>query len=348
MRDPAFWWAEPGIAAALLAPVGAGYGTVAAWRMRHSGSAAPVPVICVGNFILGGAGKTPAAIAIAELLQGHGHRPLFLSRGHGGRLAGPVRVGAHDARQVGDEPLLLARVAPVIVSRDRPAGADLAAREGAEAIVMDDGLQNPSLAKDLAIAVVDGRRGIGNGRVFPAGPLRAPIAVQLDHIDAVLLVGTPGHAAEIALDAARRRGLPILEGKLDPDPTAVAALAGKPILAFAGIADPGKFFATLEACGLMVAARVGFADHHHFTAGETALLIARARSDGLTLVTTEKDFARMRGDPAARQLADCTRVLPVKLVFRDLAAVRAMLLAAMRRSRSRDGTHCGADKRLRS
>jgi tetraacyldisaccharide 4'-kinase len=344
MRDPTFWWTEPGIAAAFLAPVAAGYGAVAAWRMARRGRTAPVPVICVGNFTLGGAGKTPTAIAIAQLLRGHGQRPFFLSRGHGGRLPGPVRVDLHDARQVGDEPLLLARTAPVIVSRDRPAGAIVAAHAGADVIVMDDGLQNPSLAKDLAIAVVDGRRGIGNGCVFPAGPLRAPIAVQLDHIDAILLIGAPGRDAETVFAAARGRGLPILEGELHPDPTAVAALAGKPLLAFAGIADPGKFFATLEACGLAVAVRQAFADHHRFTAAEMAALMARARSDGLTLVTTEKDFARLQDDPIAQALRGCVKVLPVKLVFRDAAAVGAMVLAAMRGSRARSGADGHADK----
>jgi tetraacyldisaccharide 4'-kinase len=196
---------------------------------------------------------------------------------------------------------------------------------------MDDGLQNPSLAKDLAIAVVDGRRGIGNGAIFPAGPLRAPLAAQLDHVDAVLLVGTAGRAADRAVAAARKRGLRVFHGELRPDPAAVAALAGKPVLAFAGIADPGKFFATLEACGIPAAARMPFPDHHRYTSAETAALLDRARQDGLTLVTTEKDMARMGGDPAARALTGHLAVLPVSLVFRDEAGVREMLRGAVRR-----------------
>jgi tetraacyldisaccharide 4'-kinase len=325
MRDPAFWWAERSVAATLLAPLAAGYGAIAARRMARAGRKALVPVVCVGNFTVGGAGKTPTAIALARLLLAAGRSPFFLSRGYGGRLAGPLRLEHQHADEVGDEPLLLGRIAPTIVARDRPAGAILAADGGADVIVMDDGLQNPSLAKDLAIAVVDGRRGIGNGRVFPAGPLRAPLAAQLDHVDAVLLVGAVGRGADRAILASQKRGLRVLHGELRPDPAAVAALAGKPVLAFAGIADPDKFFATLEACGIPAAARIRFPDHHRYTAAETASLVGRAREGGLTLVTTEKDMARMSGDPAARALMGHTAVLPVSLVFEDEAAVRGML-----------------------
>ena len=325
MRDPAFWWAERSAAATLLAPVGACYGAIAARRMARPGSAAPVPVVCVGNFTVGGAGKTPTAMALARLLLAAGRRPFFLSRGYGGRVAGPARVERQPADEVGDEPLLLARVAPTIVARDRPAGATAAADGGADVIVMDDGLQNPSLAKDFAIAVVDGRRGLGNGHVFPAGPLRAPLAAQLHHVNAVLLVGPPGPAADRVIAAVQQRGLPVLRGELRPDPDAVAALARKPVLAFAGIADPGKFFATLEACGIPATARIRFPDHHRYTAAEMAALVGRAQRDGLMLVTTEKDMVRMSGDPAARALIGLTAVLPVSLVLREEAAVAAML-----------------------
>jgi len=334
MRDPAFWWAGRSAAATLLAPVGACYGAIAARRMARPGRTAPVPVICVGNFTVGGAGKTPTAMALARLLLASGHRPFFLSRGYGGRVAGPVRVAHQHADEVGDEPLLLGRVAPTIVACNRPAGALAAAEGGADAIVMDDGLQNPSLAKDLAIAVVDGRRGIGNGRVFPAGPLRAPLAAQFDRIDAVLLVGPAGRSAERAITAAQRRGLPVFHGELRPAPGAVAALAGKPVLAFAGIADPDKFFATLAACGIPAMVRSPFPDHHRYAASEMAELIARARRDGLTLVTTEKDFVRMNGDPAAAALIGQTAVLPVALEFSDAAAVGAMLGGAVRGERA--------------
>ena len=325
MRDPAFWWAERSAAAALLAPVGSCYGAIAARRMARPGERAPVPVVCVGNFTVGGAGKTPTALALARLLQTSGHRPFFLSRGYGGRVTGPVRVGHQRADEVGDEPLLLSRVAPTIVARNRPAGARLAADGGADAIVMDDGLQNPSLTKDLAIAVLDGRRGLGNGHAFPAGPLRAPLEAQLDFVHAVLLVGSAGRAAEPAIAAAQKRGLPVLHGELRAEPEAVAALAGKPALAFAGIADPEKFFATLDTCGIPAPVRRPFPDHHRYTEEEMMALVARARQDGLTLVTTEKDLVRMSGDPAATDLIGRTSVLPVTLAFSDAAAIRAML-----------------------
>ena len=329
MRDPAFWWAERSVAAALLAPLGICYGVVAARHMARPGRKAPASVICVGNFTVGGAGKTPTAIAIARLLLESGHCPFFLSRGYGGRAAGPVRVEHQRAIEVGDEPLLLGRVAPTIVAHDRLAGALAAAEGGADAIVMDDGLQNPSVDKDLAIAVIDGRRGIGNGRIFPAGPLRAPLEAQLDHIDAVLLVGSAGRAAERAIDAAQRRGLPVFHGELRPAPAAVAALAGKRTLAFAGIADPDKFFATLEAHGIPAAVRKPFPDHHRYAADEMAALVACAQRDGLTLVTTEKDMARMNGDPAAIDLIGRSAVLPVTLTFTDAAVVQAMLRKAI-------------------
>jgi tetraacyldisaccharide 4'-kinase len=348
MRDPAFWWTEHSTAAAVLAPLGACYGAIAARNMARPGRKAPVPVICVGNFTLGGAGKTPTAIALARLLLESGHRPFFLSRGYGGRVVGPVRIDHPDlAREpgsgaphrvteerrmgdVGDEPLLLARVAPTIVARDRPAGVKVATEGGADAIIMDDGLQNSSVDKDLAIAVVDGRRGIGNGRIFPAGPLRAPLEAQLDHIDAILLVGAAGPAAERAVDTAQRRGLPVFHADLHPAPDIVTALAGKPVLAFAGIADAGKFFAMLEAYGIPAAIRKPFPDHHRYAAGEISALLACAQRNGLTLVTTEKDLARLSADPAAADLIEHSAALPVTLRFREVSAVEAMLRGVMR------------------
>jgi tetraacyldisaccharide 4'-kinase len=337
MRDPAFWWAERSAAATLLRPLGACYGAIAARRMARPGTRAPVPVVCVGNFTVGGGGKTPTAMALARLLLAAGRRPFFLSRGYGGRASGPVRVNRQNADEVGDEPLLLARVAPTIVSRDRPAGARAAADGGADIIVMDDGLQNPSLAKNLAIALVDGRRGIGNGRVFPAGPLRAPLEAQLDHVHLVVIVDTAGPSAERAILAAQKRALPVLHARLRPDPDAVKGLAASPVLAFAGIADPDKFFATLTACGIRIAARARFADHHRYAPAELAALVDRAEREGLALVTTEKDLARIdfaqihqariNGDGAARTLTGRVAALPVSLEFADAAAVAAALRA---------------------
>jgi tetraacyldisaccharide 4'-kinase len=329
MREPEFWWRGDGAAARLLAPAGAAYGFVAARRMAQPGWQATVPVLCVGNFTVGGSGKTPTAIAAAQLLIKAGHRPFFLSRGYGGRLAGPVRVEAQPADTVGDEPLLLARVAPTIVASDRPAGAAAAARAGADAIIMDDGWQNPSLAKDLAIAVLDGRRGIGNGRVFPAGPLRAPLETQLDHADALLVIGRPSRGAEPAIAAAQRHNVPRFDGELAPDPAVIAKLAGAKVLAFAGIADPDKFFATLEANGVAVAARRSFPDHHRFARGDIADLLAQADRGRLALVTTEKDLARLAGDPQASELLARATALPVTLTIRDAAGFERMVLGAV-------------------
>ncbi len=324
MRDPSFWWTKPALASRLLAPVAAGYGAVAAWRLRQTGRRVNIPVFCVGNFTLGGAGKTPTAIAVARILIAAGERPFFLSRGYGGRLGGPLRVepASHRADDVGDEPLLLARVAPTIVARDRYPGAALAQADGASMVVMDDGLQNPSLHKDLTVAVVDGRRGIGNGAVFPAGPLRAPLAAQIERTDAVLLVGAPS-ARELE---QKFGGCPVFRGRLVPDPATLRALAGKKLMAFAGIGDPDKFFATLTAAGLAPQAVRRFADHHRYTPSEAEVLVAQAAAEDLQLVTTEKDLVRLAGDPAVAALAERARALPVTLAVEDESAFRHFLL----------------------
>ena len=325
MREPRFWWRKPGLAAALLSPLAAVYGSIAAGRMRGGGARAGIPVICIGNFTLGGAGKTPAAIAFAQMLQAAGARPFCLTRGYGGSDAGPRRVDAHQdaAAEVGDEALLLARAAPTIVARDRVAGAALARAQGASVIVMDDGLQNASLAKDFRIAVVDARRGLGNGKVFPAGPLRAPFDVQLARCDALLIVGE-GSAAETVAAAARDRNLAVWQARLDSDSHAVADVR-RPVLAFAGIGDPDKFFASVAAAGLQVAGKRSFPDHHRFTIEEAADLMMAADEQGLALITTEKDRARMAGDPALAALASRVHVLPVALRFADEDAVRRRL-----------------------
>src|SRR5437667_724824 len=199
MREPAFWWRAPGWQVGLLAPAAAVYGAVAGRRLARQGRRAGAPVVCIGNPTLGGAGKTPTALAMARLLAEAGERPVLLSRGYGGALAGPLLVdpARHRAVDVGDEPLLLAQVAPTIVARDRVKGAAAALAAGAGVIVMDDGFQNPSLAKDFSVLMVDSRRGIGNGRCFPAGPLRAPLAAQLGRAHAVVVVGSSGGASGV-------------------------------------------------------------------------------------------------------------------------------------------------------
>ncbi len=332
MREPAFWWRKPGLLSALLAPVAAGYGAIAAGRMARQGARAGVPVLCIGNFTLGGAGKTPTAIAIAKILQHEGERPFCLSRGYGGSLAGPKIVDAQSdvASAVGDEALLLAHAAPAIVARDRVAGAVAARAAGASVIVMDDGLQNASLVKDITLAVVDGRRGIGNGRVFPAGPLRAPIEAQWARTDALLVVGDVSGAAE-AVGAAEARGLPVLHARLAPDAAAITALADKRVLAFAGIGDPDKFFATVADAGIDAPRLLPFPDHHRFTAEEAAGLVMQAEHEGLELLTTEKDHMRMTGDAACAALWARAHVLPVTLVVEEAEELRGLVLAPLRR-----------------
>jgi tetraacyldisaccharide 4'-kinase len=327
MREPAFWWRRAGWTSSLLSPVAAVYGAVAAARMARVGFSAGVPVVCIGNLTVGGAGKTPAAIAVAQWLSDAGRRPFLLSRGYGGASAGPIRVEAarHTADQVGDEPLLLARAAPTIVARDRRAGAAAARAAGAGSIVMDDGFQNPALEKSVSILAVDGRRGIGNGKVFPAGPLRAPLAAQLARAHAVLLIGE-GMGADSIGDAARRRGLPVFHGRLEPDAAVLAALRGRPVLAFAGIADPKKFFATLREAGIEVREARAFPDHHCYRSAEALALAQHAEREQLALVTTEKDLARLGGQVELAPLASA-QALPVTLAVTEERILRDFLLA---------------------
>ena len=282
MRAPDFW-RTPTLLARLLAPLGALYGASIAFKARNTRPFDPgVPVICVGNLTAGGSGKTPVAIAIAEMLRAKGHRPYFLTRGYGGSEKGPaLATRGHSARAMGDEALLLARTAPTIVARDRAAGAKMAKEKGTTVIVMDDGHQNFSLRKSLSLVVVDGETGFGNGYQIPAGPLREPVAQGLARADAVVVVG------EGSPDLRGFRG-PVLRAHLKPDG---AAFADKTVFAFAGIGRPEKFVASLEASGATVTGSCFFADHHPY--GEDELLQLKAIAGDATLVTTEKDFVRL-------------------------------------------------------
>jgi tetraacyldisaccharide 4'-kinase len=330
MREPAFWWRKAGLVSGLLAPFGKAYGSIAEQRMAKRGALASLPVLCVGNFTLGGAGKTPTAMMLVTMLRTAGETPFCLTRGYGGSDAGPRLVNAETetAGVVGDEALLLARVAPTVVARNRVTGAAFAKVKGASVVILDDGLQNASLAKDFTIAVVDGRRGIGNACVFPAGPLRAPLAAQLKRTDALLVVGEDLAAREVIAQAGTR---PVWHGRLTPEPAAVTALQGRKVLAFAGIGDPEKFFATLTQAGIAVVERKAFPDHHRFSAEEAAALIMRAEHNGVDLVTTEKDHARMAGEPVLAALAAKAQVLPVTMVVDEADALREMVLAKSKR-----------------
>jgi len=331
MRAPAFWWRKAGVTAALLSPLGAIYGAIAEVLLARAGKRAALPVICIGDPTLGGGGKTPAAIAVAALLREIGERPAFLTRGYGGRERGPLVVDPtiHDAAAVGDEPLLLARAAPTVVAADRIAGALLATGTDASVIVMDDGFQSPVLEKDLSLLVIDAAVGLGNGHVFPAGPLRAPWPAQLRRAQALIVVGDNLPSAN---------PLPAFQAKLVAEENAAAALKDKRVLAFAGIGRPEKFFTTLRALGAEVAVARPFADHHRYTPQEARALIAEAGAHGLVLVTTEKDRVRLGRDPASAALAEKVQALPVSLKFAKEPAVKQMIAEALlRRQRARAG-----------
>ena len=303
MREPGFWHGPASLNAHLLKPLGALYGAIAAQRMHRSGMNAGIPVFCVGNYGVGGAGKTPTVLALAKLMRELGETPVVLSRGYGGEARGPVKVdpSRHSASQVGDEPLMLAGHVPVVVSRKRADGVPLARSQGATVILMDDGFQSPAIVKDACLIVIDGKRGLGNGQVFPAGPLRAPLAPQLARTDALLVIGD-GRAADPVAREISAQGKPVLSAHLRPDAAQVAALQGRRVLAFAGIGDPARFFETLRTSGIEVAGERAFADHHPYSPAEIEALLSDARRDGLTLVTTEKDLARLRSDDRAKQI----------------------------------------------
>ncbi len=333
LRAPAFWWRKPGLASLLLAPVGALYGAVAAMRLARRGERSKVPVFCVGDPTVGGGGKTPAVIALAKMLAAAGEKPFVVSRGYGGRMPGPVLVDpGMDASEIGDEPLLLVAHAPTIVAADRVAGAKLAAALGASVIVLDDGFQNPSLEKDFSLLVIDAETGVGNGRVFPAGPLRAPLQAQVARAQGLILIGLGGAAREVA-EAATARKIPVFRARLVPDAVAANVLARKRVLAFAGIGRPEKFFATLVEIRAEIAERRAFPDHHRFSPADAEALLSGARAQDLQLVTTEKDLVRMRGDPALAGLAAAAKALPVTLEFMDPDAIKKRLAEALAKAR---------------
>ena len=317
MRAPEFW-ARPGILPTLLAPAAAIWSLAA--KLRQAG-AKPVrvgiPVLCAGNLVVGGAGKTPTALALGALLKARGGAPHFLTRGHGGALSGPVQVdpAKHIAADVGDEALLLAAESPTWVSRDRAAGARAAEAAGASAIVMDDGFQNPKLAKDISFIVVDGSYGFGNGRLMPAGPLREQLSGGLARAQAAILIGEDRHGVAAALEGK----LPVLRARLEPDENA-HRLAGRTVLAFAGIARPSKFYDTLRHLGCNIALSQDFADHHPYTPDEIMALCESASAFGALPVTTEKDLVRFPAE--ARGMVETVRV---RLVWDDPAAIAAVL-----------------------
>lgn len=335
---PSFWWQKAGWQALCLSPVAALYGLVSGARMRHArGFSAAVPVLCIGNFTLGGAGKTPTALALASAAKAMGLTPGFLSRGYGGSVAAAVLVdpARHTAADVGDEPLLLARAALTAISRTRVEGARLLAEQGVDLILMDDGFQSARIAIDYALIVVDARRGVGNGRVFPAGPLRVPLSIQKPAASALLIVGEGQAGAAFAADFAAT-GRPVFAAALKP--AEAPDLRGVRVLAFAGIADPAKFQRTLEELGAEVVERRDFADHAPLTEVEIAALLGDAKAGDLKLVTTAKDAVRLAGrQGSAMDLLKQVQVVEVDMAFADPQAPRAIIAAAMAAGKVRLG-----------
>lgn len=320
MRAPGFWYRPAGLLSLLLWPLGALYGSAAGQRMAETVTTRPpLPVVCIGNFVAGGAGKTPTAISVALLSARGGLKPCFLTRGYGGRLKGPVVVdpGRHAAADVGDEALLLARVAPTVVSRDRARALPLLAGMGFDLCLMDDGFQNPTVPRTLSLVVVDGAVGIGTGRPMPAGPLRAPIGIQLPRADALVILGEGQGAGQLVRTAARA-GKPVLRARLEQ--RSAEAFIGQKVYAYAGIGRPEKFFRQLEAAGVMVAGTRSFPDHHPYTGLEAREIMNAAEALGALPVTTEKDAVRLahaaagpRAELASRSVAfgvDCVFEAP--------------------------------------
>jgi tetraacyldisaccharide 4'-kinase len=319
LRTPHFWDEAPGVAADALLPLGMAWD--AAGRLRRAMARswrAPVPVVCVGNLVAGGAGKTPVTLALAGWLAARGVAVHVVTRGYGGNTVGPRRVdpAIDDAGQVGDEALLLAARAPAWVARDRAAGVAAAAAAGAEAVLLDDGFQNLAVAKTLALLVVDAAHGFGNGRVMPAGPLRENLRRGLARADAVVLLaadGEPCASSKAALGAGPV--LPAVLASIDGE-----RFAGRRCLAFAGIGRPEKFFATLRRIGAELVAARGFPDHYTYRESDLAALRRAAGRERAQLVTTAKDFVRL---PAAARAA--IEVLEVEVRWPDPAAFAGLI-----------------------
>jgi tetraacyldisaccharide 4'-kinase len=328
---PSWWYAKRSLLPVLLTPAALLWNAVTRARWAFAKPyRSRMPVICIGNFTAGGAGKTPAAIAIAQIMIGSGEHPVFLTRGYGGRTQGPHLVDpSHDtALNVGDEPLLLARVAPTIVSADRAEGARLAEQQDASVIIMDDGFQNPGLIKSASLIVIDGALGLGNEHVIPAGPLRASLGFQLEQANGIILVGE-GDAVERITAMARGASLPILSAELAPDRDN-AWLKDKPLVAFAGIGNPDKFFHLVEDLDGRIAARIAYGDHHPYTRQDALKLLDLAKRHDAQLVTTQKDIVRIEGEGDLQKLKDASRALPVSMQFKDMGKVKQELALALK------------------
>lgn len=317
LNAPSWWYSEARVIPGVLSPLSYLYGQVVQYRLRNSNPyVSKLPVICVGNYTMGGAGKTPTALFLAGLLKDMGEVPVFLSRGYGGRTKGPhlVSIESDQSIDVGDEPLLLARCAPTVVSANRAEGALFIERfdhNKPTVIIMDDGFQNPSLIKSFSIIVVDASIGVGNGKVFPAGPLREPLATQLGRTDFTIAVETSDNVKGV--------------NGIEPDLTAClepvcdeGEWKGKQVLAYSGIARPEKFYHTLRQLDADVQQRVDFPDHYQFDEKDAEKLLRLSEEKDIVPVTTEKDIVRLAGKGGViAELREQSQVLPVRLSLTD-------------------------------
>lgn len=326
---PPFWWRKHSWQGYMLWPLSHVYGRIAAKRMNMSpATKVNVPVICVGNFVVGGAGKTPTVHMLANYAKSQGYKPGILSRGHGGAItsATVVKPEKHNAHDVGDEALLHAGIATTVISPNRGAGALLLVKEGCTLILMDDGFQNPSLQKDFRLVLVDAKRGLGNGFTMPSGPMRVPFKEQLGKADAIFVTGN-GDEGDFVIRKAARAGKPVFESK-----TRVIGggkFKGLDALAYAGIADPEKFYNTLAGISMKVKAKQSFGDHHVFTEEECADLINRSKQENLTLFTTEKDAARLKGMGEAQdKLLELSSIVRIELEPADPSMLRRIFKQA--------------------
>lgn len=286
MKTPRFW-SNKNFISTLLRPLGYLYATATHFRVTH-GKSQKVgrPVICIGNLTAGGTGKTPVAVSMAKLLQSQGKNPFFVSRGYGGTLKDIlVDNKKHTAFEVGDEPLLLSRQAPVVINSNRYLAAQKALKSGAEIIIMDDGFQNPGLYKDLSFLVFDGGFGYGNGLAVPAGPLRENLHSGLKRANAIIIIGEDEHNL-----ANEFMELPVFKGKIVPVNPQVN---NREVIAFAGIGRPEKFYKSLNELGFNLVETLNFPDHHVYTKAELQKIITKAQKQGAVIFTTSKDFVKI-------------------------------------------------------
>lgn len=316
MRTPVFWQRN-NLIAKLLTPLGELYALATKLRLKFKQpQKVNIPVICIGNLTAGGTGKTPTAQSLALMLQNAGLYPNFVSRGYHGELQNiQVNPAVHTARQVGDEPLLLAGIAPAFINADRYQGALMAQNNQAECILMDDGFQNPTLYKDLSFIVIDGAAGFGNRKCIPAGPLREHIADGLKRAQAALIIGADEHNISAGLS------LPCFKGQIVPEQP---KLKNNKVVAFAGIGRPQKFYTSLQELGIEIIQTFDFPDHHYYTEDELKQILATAAAYNAEPITTSKDFVKI---PVSLQPQ--FKVLQIKIQWEQPEELQKFILSRL-------------------